>query len=119
MGEGTALLPLELKMRGLTEKYALREAARPVLTDTVYRRQKHPFMTPPATLDEHGPLFTLMQDTLRGPALDGPGIYERGEVAALLDSVPAMPLADRPAADLALMWMTSICLLDRALGVSG
>ena len=39
------------KIRGMTEKYVLREAARPVLTETVYGRQKHPFLTPPAALN--------------------------------------------------------------------
>jgi asparagine synthase (glutamine-hydrolysing) len=41
--------PASAKIRGTVEKYVLREAARPVLTDTVYRRQKHPFLAPPAT----------------------------------------------------------------------
>ena len=40
-------LPVAQKIRGMTEKYVLREAARPVLTDTVYRRQKHPFSARP------------------------------------------------------------------------
>src|SRR5262249_53413717 len=35
--------PVAMKIRGLTEKFALREAARDVITDTVYKRQKHPF----------------------------------------------------------------------------
>jgi asparagine synthase (glutamine-hydrolysing) len=35
----------------MTEKYVLREAARDVITDTVYRRQKQPFLAPPATLN--------------------------------------------------------------------
>jgi asparagine synthetase B (glutamine-hydrolysing) len=35
--------PLDLKVRGMTEKFILREAARDVLTDSVYRREKHPF----------------------------------------------------------------------------
>lgn len=113
-----ARMPVELKIHGTTEKYALREAARPVLTETVYRRQKHPFMTPPATLQVDGPLFALVQDTLRGSALDGPGIYDRREVVALLDAVPAMPVADRSAADFTLMWITSLCLLHAALGVA-
>jgi asparagine synthase (glutamine-hydrolysing) len=95
----------------------LREAARPVLTETVYRRQKHPFMTPPATLQVDGPLFALVQDTLRGQALDGPGIYDRRAVVALLDAVPSMPVADRSTADFTLMWITSLCLLHAALGV--
>lgn len=112
-----AQMPVSLKIHGATEKYALREAARPVLTETVYRRQKHPFMTPPATLQVDGPLFTLVQDTLRGPALEGPGIYDRSAVVALLDAVPNMPVAERFAADFTLMWMTSLCLLHAALGV--
>src|SRR5215472_13934615 len=37
-------LPVSLKIHDMTEKYALREAVRPLLTDTVYRRQKHPFL---------------------------------------------------------------------------
>ena len=39
--------PVSQKIRGMTEKYVLREAARDVITDTVYRRQKHPFLAPP------------------------------------------------------------------------
>ena len=43
--------PVNQKMRGMTEKYVLREAVKDVITDTVYRRQKHPFLSPPATLN--------------------------------------------------------------------
>ena len=42
-------VPVSLKIRGLTEKYLLRQAAKPVITDTVYRRQKQPFLSPPVT----------------------------------------------------------------------
>ena len=44
-----------MKINGMTEKYVLREAARPVLTDAVYKRQKHPFMSPPATIQTERP----------------------------------------------------------------
>ena len=40
-------LPVAMKIRGMTEKYVLREAAKPFVTDTIYRRQKHPFLRPP------------------------------------------------------------------------
>ena len=33
-------------------------------------------------------LYTFLQDTLRSGALDGPGIYDRVKVTALLDSIP-------------------------------
>lgn len=73
--------PVAQKIRGMTEKYVLREAARPVLTDTVYRRQKHPFLSPPATLNRGQRLHTLMQDTLRGPALQALPFFDRPQGA--------------------------------------
>src|SRR4029450_2719067 len=115
--ESAAWLQVALKINGMTEKYVLREAARPVLTDAVYQRQKHPFVTPPATIQPRGPLFALMQDTLRGSALDGPGIYDRAKVTALLDSVADMDDAGRTRADALLMWMTSLCLVHQRMGL--
>jgi asparagine synthase (glutamine-hydrolysing) len=116
--EEAARMPVSMKIRGMTEKYVLREAARDVLIDKVYGRQKHPFMSPPATLDTNGRLFTFMQDTLRGSLLDGPGIYDRTKVLGILDKVPSMDHAGRGRADALLTWVTSICLLGDQLGVS-
>jgi asparagine synthase (glutamine-hydrolysing) len=112
--EEAARMPVSLKINGLTEKYVLREAARPVITDAVYNRQKHPFMAPPATLQRNGQLYSLLQDTLRGSALDGPGIYDRRKVISLLDAIPSMDLAGHVRSDSLLMWMTSVCLLHEA-----
>jgi len=41
-----ARMPIAMKINGMTEKFVLREAARSVLTDAVYKRQKHPFSRP-------------------------------------------------------------------------
>jgi asparagine synthase (glutamine-hydrolysing) len=101
----------------MTEKWVLREAARPVITDTVYARQKHPFMAPPATVQRNGKLFTMLQDTLRSSLLDGPGIYDRAKVVRLLDAIPSMEPAARTRTDGILMWMGSICLLHERLGM--
>ena len=53
-------LPVAQKIRGMTEKYVLREAAHPVLTDTVYRHHKHPFTSPPVALTPDERLHTLV-----------------------------------------------------------
>jgi asparagine synthase (glutamine-hydrolysing) len=111
VAEEAARMPVSMKIRGMTEKYVLREAARDVLTDAVYARQKHPFMSPPATIQQDGRLYTFLQDTLRGQALDGPGIYDRAKVTGFLDAIPSMDAAGRGRADALLMWMTSLCLL--------
>jgi asparagine synthase (glutamine-hydrolysing) len=104
-------MPTSMRIHGMTEKYVLREAARHVLIDSVYARQKHPFMSPPATLQPESTLYTFFQDTLRGAALDRPGIYDRRKVAALLDALPSMDGAARTRADAVLTWMTCLCLL--------
>jgi asparagine synthase (glutamine-hydrolysing) len=104
-------LPVSWKIRGMTEKYVLREAARPVLTDTVYRRQKHPFLSPPATLNPEEGLNTLLQDTLRGATLAALGFFDPGKVTALLDRLPDMDAGERTVVDPVLMLILSACVL--------
>ena len=115
--EEVTRMPVAMKIQGMTEKYVLREATKPVLTDAVYRRQKHPFLSPPSTLQMDGPLFGLIQDTLRGKALERTGLYDKAKVGALLDAIPTMDAGARTALDAGLMWLTSTCLLHERLGM--
>jgi asparagine synthase (glutamine-hydrolysing) len=103
--------PVSQKIRGMTEKYVLRQAARDVISDTVYKRQKHPFLSPPATLNPQQRLNTMMQDTLRGPALAGIPFFDRGKVVGLLDRLHAMDEGSRVANDQILMLIMSACVL--------
>ncbi len=105
-------MPVSQKIRGMTEKFVLREAARPAITDTVYRRQKHPFLSPPATLNPEGRLNEIMQDTLRGPLLGALPFFDRKKVRALLDRIPAMDEGARTAIDQPLMLMLSACAIQ-------
>ena len=106
-------LPVAQKIRAMTEKYVLREAARPVLSATVYRRQKHPLLAPPAALAPGARLYELVQDTLRGPILDALPFYDRARVVALLDDLPALGDAARTALDPVLTVLLSACCLHR------
>lgn len=60
-------LPPSMKMRYLpeedrfVEKWILREASRPFITDELYRRKKHPYSAP-TTYAEGGPLHRKMQE---------------------------------------------------------
>ena len=104
-------LPVSQKIRGVTEKYVLREAARPVLTATAYGRHKHPFLSPPAALSPGERLHELMQETLRGPTLAALPFYDRVKVIALLDELPALSDGARTALDPVLMILLSACTL--------
>ena len=111
-------LPVAQKIRGTTEKYVLREAARPVLTDTVYSRHKHPFTSPPAASTPDERLHALLQDTLRGPVLRALPFFDQRKVAALLDRLPAMDDGARTAIDATLMVILSACVLQERFALA-
>jgi asparagine synthase (glutamine-hydrolysing) len=105
--------PVNQKIRGITEKYVLREAARDVITDTVYRRQKHPFLSPPATLNPEKRLNAFVQDTLRGPLLASIPFFDQTKVVSLLDRLDSMDDGARVANDQILMTVVSACVLHQ------
>ena len=110
--------PVSMKVRGMTEKYVLREAVREVITDTVYKRQKHPFLSPPATLNPDETFNIYVQDTLRGPVLRSMPFFDQRRVVSLLDRLPEMDAGERTAWDQILMPIMSMCVLHERFGMS-
>ena len=104
--------PVTQKIHGMTEKYVLREAVRDVITDTVYRRQKHPFLSPPATLHPKQKLGALVQDTLRSPVLATLPFFDQKNVLGVLDRLNTMDEGSRRANDQVLMTIVSACVLQ-------
>jgi asparagine synthase (glutamine-hydrolysing) len=107
--------PVSLKIRGVTEKYLLREAARPVITETVFRRQKHPFLAPPVTMVPGERFHQMLQDTLRGSVLRSVPFYDQKKVVALLDRLPTMTESDLIGWDPVLMGILSACVIQQRL----
>ena len=103
--------PVAQKIHGMTEKFVLREAVRDVITDTVYRRQKHPFLSPPATLNPEQRFSAYVQDTLRGPILKSIPYFDQKKVVGLLDSLETMDEGAQVANDQVLMILVSACIL--------
>lgn len=116
--EAVKEMPVSMKIHGMTEKYVLREAVKDVLTDTVYRRQKHPFLAPPSGLDPSGRLSQMMQDTLRGPVIDSIPFYSRDSVVGLLDRLPKMEARKRSGASYILTMVLSACILHERYKLS-
>ena len=115
--EYTRQLPVNLKIRDTTEKFVLREAMKPDLTETVYQRQKHPFLSPPALLKPEEPLHALLQDTLRGSTLDRVPYLNRKGVTEYLDRAATLDTGGKIAAEFPLMMMLSACLLAGRFGL--
>ena len=116
--EVIAQQPVNQKIRGMTEKFVLREAVKDVITDTVYRRQKHPFLSPPATLNPDDNFQTFVQDMLRGKAMRALPFFDQGAVLAVLDKLPQMDAGERTAFDQLLMHIVSLCVLQGRFGLS-
>jgi asparagine synthase (glutamine-hydrolysing) len=104
--------PVNQKIRGTTEKYVLREAMRDVVTETVYRRRKQPFVTPPAMLQQGGRLNALVQDMLRGPALAAIPYLDQRRVVDFLDRLSSSDGKRPISGDRALMRLASACVLQ-------
>jgi asparagine synthase (glutamine-hydrolysing) len=104
-------LPVTQKIHEGVEKHVLREAMKPYLPEAVYRRQKHPFLSPPALLKPGEPLHELMQDTLRGSAVDRVPFFRRDGIAELLDKSSGLDDAGKTALEFPVMQMLTACLL--------
>ncbi|MCX5981823.1 MAG: asparagine synthase (glutamine-hydrolyzing) [Nostocales cyanobacterium LacPavin_0920_SED1_MAG_38_18] len=111
-------MPVSLKIRGMTEKYVLRESAKPFLTNTVYRRHKHPYVAPPPSLKPNESFNELMQDTMRGSIMASLPFYDQAKVVALLDKLPFMNDSQRIVIDIFLMKLLSACFLHERFRLS-
>lgn len=111
-------IPLELKIKGMTEKYILKEASKHILTNTVYQREKHPFVAPPSTLNMSGQMHELLQDTLRSDVMNSLPFYDQKAVISLLDRLPKIDSRKHASIDFVLMEILSACILQEKFGLS-
>lgn len=114
----TQRVPVNFKIRGLVEKYILKEAVRDVIPESVYKREKHTFLAPPSTTNPNGKLHQLIQDRLRSDAFSSVPFYDQKKVIALLDSVPSMTQADKTAIDFNLIQILGACFMQERFNLS-
>jgi asparagine synthase (glutamine-hydrolysing) len=112
-------MPVSLLIRGLTEKYVLRQASRRYVSDRVYKRPKHPFTAPHATLDTNGGLHRLTQDVLRSSVLGDLPFFDARAVTGLLDRLPGLDHRQRIALDSTLFLILCACILQQRYRIGG
>lgn len=109
-------LPSHFKINNMTEKYILRQAARPFITKTIYERQKHPFLAPPASLSSHdNHMSILVNDTLRSSAFRNLPYFDHHKVLALLEDLPNASLEQKVALDSVFLVLVSAVALQSHL----
>src|SRR6185503_17053142 len=109
-------LPISMLIADGIEKHVLREAVRPLLTETVLARRKHPLIAPP--IQAFGGGHPLIDETLRGRALAELGLFDQRRVIALLDRTPSMTPAERVATEPVLMTVLTAALLQEKFRLS-
>jgi asparagine synthase (glutamine-hydrolysing) len=109
-------LPISLKIRGMTEKYILREAVRPVLTKTVYERQKHPFVSPPSGGEKSDPFADYLKEYI-GDHLSGSKIFKREKVETLFTNLKSTNSEERQASDLFMLMIGSVVSMSEQFGL--
>ncbi len=114
--EYAARLPMQMKIKAYTnEKYVLKEAARPYITDRVYRRQKHPFQSPPLTRFFTNDDLTRLRDELSSRRFAELGLFDTAKVARLMDALPAMSVIDQTIYEPVVMLMLTIHHMNNRL----
>jgi len=111
-------VPVSMKIRGMTEKYILREAVKDVITPTVYARQKHPFLSPPSTHHPDAPLHQLMQDTLRSGATRNVPFLDQKKLIVALDGISKDDPGGAAVIDLTLTTAMSYVFMHEGLGLA-
>jgi asparagine synthase (glutamine-hydrolysing) len=86
-----------------------------VITDRVYRRQKHPFLSPPDVAETPSRMAALIQDVLRSKVVDSVPFLNGPVIRSLADALPAMSAKDRGAIDPGLMMLMSYVFMHQRL----
>ena len=68
-------LPVSLKIKNWREKYILREAMKDVITPTLYKREKHPYLAPVARNNKDA-FYLYMKDMFESDLLKNSAIFD-------------------------------------------
>jgi len=102
-------IPASLLARNGGQKYLLREAVKPFVTDEVYQGAKQPFFAPPMLMGN--PMYELLQDLLRSQSFKSVPFFDQASVIQFLDQLPLMDERTRKSMDPLLFMMASIGVL--------
>lgn len=111
-------LPSNLKIRDNIEKYILKQAARAFVPEEIYKRQKQPFLTPPILKDKESRFYHLVNDLLRGQAMENLPFISKEKVIKVLDQYQTYSTEDQKVYDNLFTALTCACIIQKSYNVS-
>lgn len=101
-------------IRNGVEKYVLREAMRPYVTDAVYLRQKHPLDAPPVLTGDQK-VISSVRERIQSAEFARQPFFCQQRVAELLDRISGLTLDERKLWDPALMMVLSTIAIQQLI----
>ena len=117
VAECAARLPIDMKVRGLNEKYVLREATKDVVIDEVYKREKHPFLTPPLS-DAEDPMMTFYEDVFASKAFEEQPVIDPDRARNALNMVKMLQGDQKIAFEGLIHKVASLTLMHERFGMA-
>ncbi|MFB6448174.1 asparagine synthase (glutamine-hydrolyzing) [Bradyrhizobium tunisiense] len=114
-------MPPSVKIRASNGKHVLREAARPFITETVYRRRKQPFLAPPPSSDCGNRLNQMLQDLLRSNTMAQVPFFDQRAIIRFLDDLPHLGMRSPQAREgigNQLVYLASACVLQQRFALA-
>ncbi len=108
-------LPIHFKSRGLTDKYILREAAKPFISESIYRRQKHPFSAPVMPTGSKSRLNQFLCDTLKSHVMQRMGLFSKKACNGIADHLVNPNSPNEPNIEMFALRMVSMAILQQKL----
>jgi asparagine synthase (glutamine-hydrolysing) len=112
-------IPSTLLLRAGREKWILREAMKPFVTEQVYSGHKRPFVGPPSFLQDGSEMLILAQDRLRSQAMASVPFFDHRAVVAFLDRLGSIGERERSAFDPLILLLLSCAVLQEGYQLGG
>lgn len=110
-------VPVGLLRRDGREKWILREAMKPFVTEEIYTAKKQPFVAPGSTLRDGSEMLDLAQDLLRSDAAAAVPFINQVAVLGMLEKLPALDPRQRMMLDSTILMMMSAVVLHQRYGL--
>lgn len=106
-------IPIDQKINGGNEKFILKEAMKPFLTECIYNKQKHPFVSPPLFNWKNSvPVYEHLMDIINSSAMTHSEVFDKQKMIKMVDSIISGKL-DANTFDPVIMMIFSLYYLEK------
>lgn len=108
-------MPASLKIRETSEKFVLREAVRPYVSETVFKARKKAFVTQHSRIAQpKSRLNSLLQDTVRSQSFASNPFFDQKAIVGLMDRINDKPVEITAQLSTALLTILGSAILQDA-----